>query len=331
MNVVFVVPTGLGAPIGGHAGDATPAALLVAAVCDKLIVHPNVVNASDINEMPRNALYVMGATIDDLLSGYVGISEVRRNRIAVLVNRPVPNEIVNIVSAARTTLGIEAYIVGLPTNLRLDAAFAPDGSATGRIEGAQEAAEYLQNINKPFDAVAIFSKIEMPIELATRYISEKGVNPWGGVEAKLTRIMTDILKVPCAHAPVGHTLDDFNDVVDPRIAAELVSVTYAFCVLKGLHKAPEITDGSYGITADGIDALISPINCFGTPHKRCVERDIPIITVEENDPIVKSYHPFPQHRVASYMEAVGLLVAMQEGISFESLRRPVGPTEVFDV
>ncbi|MBW7990019.1 MAG: DUF3326 domain-containing protein [Planctomycetes bacterium] len=53
---VFIVPTGIGAEIGGHSGDATPAAKLIAAACDKLIVHPNVVNASDINEMSENML-----------------------------------------------------------------------------------------------------------------------------------------------------------------------------------------------------------------------------------------------------------------------------------
>ena len=51
-NAVMIVPTGIGAELGGHAGDATPTARLLAGVCDKLITHPNVVNASDINEMP---------------------------------------------------------------------------------------------------------------------------------------------------------------------------------------------------------------------------------------------------------------------------------------
>ena len=55
-NAVFLVPTGIGAEIGGHAGDATPAARVLAEACEKLITHPNVVNASDLNEMPENAL-----------------------------------------------------------------------------------------------------------------------------------------------------------------------------------------------------------------------------------------------------------------------------------
>ncbi len=57
-NAVFLVPTGIGAEIGGHSGDATPAARVLAEACDRLVLHPNVVNASDLNEMPDNALYV---------------------------------------------------------------------------------------------------------------------------------------------------------------------------------------------------------------------------------------------------------------------------------
>ena len=51
-NAVLLVPTGIGAEIGGHAGDATPVAKLLAEACDTLVTHPNVVNASDFN-FPR--------------------------------------------------------------------------------------------------------------------------------------------------------------------------------------------------------------------------------------------------------------------------------------
>ena len=51
-NVVMLVPTGIGAEVGGHAGDATPAATLLASVCDTLITHPNVLNASGHNPDP---------------------------------------------------------------------------------------------------------------------------------------------------------------------------------------------------------------------------------------------------------------------------------------
>ena len=47
-NVVLTVPTGIGAELGGHAGDAGPVAKLLAEVSDRLVLHPNVVNASDL-------------------------------------------------------------------------------------------------------------------------------------------------------------------------------------------------------------------------------------------------------------------------------------------
>ena len=37
-NAVLLVPTGIGAEIGGHAGDATPVAALLASVCDTLVI-----------------------------------------------------------------------------------------------------------------------------------------------------------------------------------------------------------------------------------------------------------------------------------------------------
>lgn len=42
----MVVPTGVGAEIGGYAGDALPAARALGAVVDELVTHPNVLNGA---------------------------------------------------------------------------------------------------------------------------------------------------------------------------------------------------------------------------------------------------------------------------------------------
>jgi len=73
-TAVMLVPTGIGALIGGHAGDAAPAARLLAACADTLITHSNVVNAADINEMPANTLYVEGSVITRLMMGSAGLA-----------------------------------------------------------------------------------------------------------------------------------------------------------------------------------------------------------------------------------------------------------------
>jgi len=59
-NVVMIVPAGIGAEIGGHANAA---ARLLGWTYDRLIFHPNVVNACDSNEMPENSLYVEGSIL----------------------------------------------------------------------------------------------------------------------------------------------------------------------------------------------------------------------------------------------------------------------------
>ena len=86
-NAVLLVPTGIGAEIGGHSGDAGPVARLLALACDNLITHPNVVNASDINELPENGLYVEGSVITRLLMGTIGLQKVRANRIMLVIDK----------------------------------------------------------------------------------------------------------------------------------------------------------------------------------------------------------------------------------------------------
>ena len=326
MIAAFIIPTGIGCKIGGHAGDATPAARLVARVCDELIVHPNVVNASDINEMTDNMLYVEGSMLDRLLRGEIGLKRVRSNRLLVAVNSPIQPETVNAVSAARSILGVQAEIVELKVRLRLVGILKENG-ATGEVTGWEELVEQVRPYD--FDALAIASEIEVPAELAMTYLRNGGINPWGGVEAIASKTISRALNKPVAHAPVqfirfedNPELYLFNEVVDPRIAAEAVSMAYLHCVLKGLSRAPIIGDD---ITVDDIGVLVSPYGCFGPPHAACIERNIPVIVVEENTTALKLVSD--KFIVAStYMEAAGMVAALEAGLSFESLKRPLPAT-----
>ncbi|PKU73540.1 hypothetical protein MA16_Dca008104 [Dendrobium catenatum] len=45
-TTVMIVPTGVGAAIGGYAGDALPVARTLASVADCVISHPNVISQS---------------------------------------------------------------------------------------------------------------------------------------------------------------------------------------------------------------------------------------------------------------------------------------------
>ena len=61
---VFIIPTGIGASIGGFAGDASEWARRIAQKC-QLIVNPNVVNAACFSGITDNMLYVEGYSLDD--------------------------------------------------------------------------------------------------------------------------------------------------------------------------------------------------------------------------------------------------------------------------
>ena len=138
-NVVFMVPTGIGAEIGGHSGDATPAAILLANIADTLITHPNVVNASDINELPANGLYVEGSVLTRLLMGAVGLRPARANRVLVALdasyNERYAKYTVNAVNAARATYGLNcAGIVNTEPPMKVVGSYSDTGRAAGYVE-----------------------------------------------------------------------------------------------------------------------------------------------------------------------------------------------------
>jgi len=330
MMVVFIIPTGLGCDIGGHAGDATPAARLIAECCDKLILHPNVVNASDINEMPEDVLYVEGSTLDRFLEGDICLQEVRKNKILVAVNKPAHADSVNAVSAARATRGIDAQVIELETPLLMKG-YMKDNRAVGECSGVEELIRQVLTLD--FDALAICTEIEVPPEIALNYFKVGGVNPWGGIEAIVSKQISIALRKPVAHAPIESqsTKDSeelfqicYNDVVDPRMAAEVCSCCYVHCVLKGLHKAPRISKA--GIHRDSVGCLITPYGCIGRPHEACFDGDIPVIAVRQNNSHQAQYDDRIIY-VENYVEAAGMVSLIKAGVTLESVTR-IGPTRI---
>ena len=276
-NAVFLVPTGIGAEIGGHAGDATPAARVIATACDTLVTHPNVVNASDLNEMPENTLYVEGSSITQLLMGTVGLQRVRANRVLVIVDahetEVFVNDTVNAVSAARATYGFDCVkVVKLDPPLRMTSSFTNSGRASGEIEGLYRVCAVLDEHEGAFDAVAIASVVDVPDEYHKEYFRRDGkmVNPWGGVEAMLTHSLSMLYGLPTAHSPMleSQAMADFDlGLVEPRLAAEAVSFTFLQCMLKGLHRSPRIISHPEALGEAGIFTA-SDVSCLVIPDKQ---------------------------------------------------------------
>ena len=322
MNTVFIIPTGIGCSIGGHAGDATPAFKLIASLSDIAITHPNVVNASDINEMDPDTWYVEGSILNRFLEGEIHLEKPKSNRILLAVNRPIRPETVNAVNAARRTIGCDIEILELETELKMVGEISADSGAIGWHDGVFALEQQVMRYEGMFDALAIASQIDVEKEVVFRYLDEGGVNPWGGIEAKVSRDVATAINKPVAHAPIetdDEDLKNYNVVVDSRLAAEMISQCYIHSVFKGLHKAPRISDR--GLSVEDIDCLISPIRCWGRPHDACVKAGIPIIMVRENEPIVckTEYPTIDIIFVKNYLEAAGYVQLLKEGMTLESI------------
>ena len=174
-TTVLMVPTGIDADIGGHAGDAGPVARLLAAASDRLITHPNVVNGADINEMPENTLYVEGSVLTRLMMGTAGLAPVRANRVLPLVQEHpeavIWHTLVNAVSAAYGTGGFPCLpVVPLPVDLVMTPHVSPaSGRATGVIEGFDALCELIEKRLGTFEAIAISSVVDVPEEVQRAY------------------------------------------------------------------------------------------------------------------------------------------------------------------
>lgn len=346
-NAVLVIPTGIGAAIGGHAGDAAPVSRLLASACDNLVTHPNVVNASDINEMSENTLYVEGSVLARLLMGTVGLEKVRSNRVLTVIEKHPSdalfvNGAINAVNAARASGGLDASMVLLlDPAMQLIAEHSASGRAVGRVENLANLIGELRRNRDEFDAIAFVSIIKLPATTIHKlYFDSKGemINPWGGVEAIFTHAVSGLLDVQTAHSPMmENQLISNMDVgeVDARLAAEAVSFTFMHSILKGLQRAPRIvTDrGAMArasvLTACDIACLIIPDGCLGLPTLGALLQGIPVVAVRGNKNIMRNdltTLPWARgqfHIVENYFEAVGVMAAIKNGIAIDSIRRPL--------
>ncbi|MDC0936117.1 DUF3326 domain-containing protein [Pirellulales bacterium] len=351
-NVALVVPTGIGASLGGHAGDVAPVVRMLSAICDELVTHPNVVNASDIIELPDNCLYVEGSVLTRLLMGTVGLEKARANRIlAVLgdhLDRQFIDATINSVNAARACYGLSCdEIVILDTPLTSRARYTNSGRAAGRVENIQPLLDLMEKRRGTFDAVAISSVIDVPPGFHEEYFASGGnmVNPWGGVEALLTHAVSFLENIPSAHSPMMESEKiAYMDVprVDPRMAAEAVSMTFFNCVLKGLQRSPRVVTDRTAMMSPGvmsaadISCLVIPDGCLGLPTLAALQQGIPVIAVRENTNLMRNdltslpWAAGQFFRVENYWEAAGVLAAMKAGVDPRAVRRPLDFANVTD-
>jgi hypothetical protein len=343
-TVVLIVPTGVGASIGGFAGDALPVARAIAQISDTLITHPNVLNGAQLYWPIPNALYVEGYALDKFAQGCWGLQPVHQNRIGLILDAAIEPDLqlrhLQAVDASRATLGLnitDYVLTDAPLNVELR--MSESGASWGTIanpDSLLRAAEKLITQAK-VQAIAVVARFPDDVgSLAlVNYRHGKGVDPLAGAEAVISHLIVRTFKIPCAHAPALLPLP-LDSYLSPRSAAEEIGYTFLSCVLAGLSKAPQFTlqkaqeNSQLSITADRVDAVVIPATACGGSAILSLSRrsTVQIIAVGDNKTQMQASPEklgIKALQVNSYLEAIGVLVALRTGISPASLGADISP------
>ncbi|KAJ3694408.1 hypothetical protein LUZ60_009888 [Juncus effusus] len=344
-TTVLIVPTGVGASIGGFAGDALPVARALSTVADCVISHPNVLNAAMLYWPIENTLYVEGFALDRFAEGNWGLRPVHQNKVGLVLDAGIEEELklrhLQVADATRASLGlpvIEYIITDSP--LKIEAWLDPkSGKSTGRVKNPDSLLRAVNNLLKYSDVNAIAIVTRFPDEdddsiNFENYRQGNGVDLLAGVEAIISHLIVKEFKIPAAHAPATSPFPP-SKTLNPKSAAEEIGYTFLPCVLAGLSKAPQYVmreNGLFGdtcIVANDVDSVVLPFNACGgdasLAFSKITRSNKPlIITVEENKTVLDDMPDkfgITAMKVRNYWEAMGVIAAHKAGIDPKSLRK----------
>ena len=285
---IMVVPTGIGASIGGFAGDAS---LYARKIADKfgLIVNPNVVNAACFSGINDNMLYVEGWGISQFVKGELNLKISQNNKIGVIFDKEIPQNILNLhintINAMKCVYGYDILDYEITDKkVGIDYYITANDISTGGISNH----ETLVNAGKKLlekgcnvlAVVCLFKEVE---EDNDNYEQGIGVDIVGGVEGIISHYISSKLFTPCVHAPAFENSNIIEtNLVSPKAASEYITPTFLPCLFHGLNKAPLYTREDE-LSHENILALIMPANSLGSSIVfDSLEKNIPVIAVEEN-------------------------------------------------
>jgi hypothetical protein len=335
-TVVLLVPTGIGAAIGGYAGDALPVARAIAQVADRLITHPNVLNGAQLYWPLPHGFYVEGYGLDQFAAGTWALRPVQQNPVGLVLDQGIEPDLrlrhLQAADAAKATLGLDItdYVV-TDEPLGVELRTAESGATWGTIQLPDSLLRAVEKLISVAGARAIAVVARFPDDEGStalqNYRHGQGVDPLAGAEAVISHLVVRNFQIPCAHAPALAPLP-IDPTLSPRSAAEELGYTFLPCTLVGLSRAPQFVSASQAQVGDmlahQVDAIVVPDSaCGGSAVLSFAQQpSTKIITVADNQTEMKvtpDLLGIPAMRVQSYLEALGVLVAHKAGISPVSL------------
>ncbi len=358
---LLLIPTGIGCSIGGYAGDAIPAARLLAAASGSLITHPNVMNGASLYWNDKRIQYVEGFAIDLFTAGEIFLHPVQQQKVGILFDKAIEPDLlerhIQVINACRATLGVNiGPMVTTDAPLQISLRKGSSGSSWGEIgvpDSLLRAGERLKE--EGASAIAIVTRFPDEINQLEleEYRKGQGVDLLSGAEAVVSHLLVKHLCLPCAHAPAMAPLP-LERGLDPLASAEELGYTFLPCVLVGLSRAPNLvsantltekltTNRADLLGVDQLGAVIAPEGALGGMSVlACIEKHIPLIIVsnknvlnvgsealglDANLAVNKRTSIF---HARNYGEAAGILIGLGEGIDMSTLNRPMKKLSFLD-
>lgn len=291
-TIALVVPTGIGASIGGFAGDASQVARMFAKDFN-VIVNPNVVNAACFSGISDNMLYTEGWALTELFKGNLSLKPSSNNKIGVIFDKAISQGVLNVhintINAVKTIYGID--VIGYEiTDEDCGIKFfnTEAGVSSGSVFNNKTMVDAGKKlIDKGADVLAVVCKFEETPD--DNYQNGEGVDIVGGIEAIISHYLTRELKVPVVHSPAFEDITITTDLVDKRAASEYITPTFLPCLLMALPNTPLYSSerGEQYISIDNIKALILPHNSLGSSIVlNAIEKNVKVYAVQENKSIL---------------------------------------------
>lgn len=285
----FIIPTGVGASVGGYAGDAS---LYARKLAEKyqLVVNPNVVNAGCFSGISENMLYVEGYSLDEFFKGKLRLLTVKeQNKIGVVFDKSIPQGILNVhvntINAVKTIYGCDIVGYDITDEDVGVEFFINNGISNGNVKNITTVLDSAKRlIAKGANAIAIVCRFDD--DDFDDYASGIGVDPVGGVEAIISHYISRELKIPCAHSPAFDDITISQEIVDSRCSAEYITPTYLPCILIGLSKAPQLS-AERGVAVNDLEFVVMPYDSLGAvPVFEALKNNIPVYAVRENKTVL---------------------------------------------
>ena len=362
LPTLLIIPTGIGCDIGGYAGDAIPAARLLASASECLITHPNVMNGGSLYWPDPHIHYVEGYSLNLFATGELFLKPVRQQKVGLLLDAGLESDLkqrhLQVADGCVTSLGLDiGPIITTEKALRINLEKGLSGSSWGNIGEPDVLLRGAEKLKKAgATAIAVITRFpDDSDDLETKlYRQGNGVDMIAGGEAVISHFLVKNLLIPCAHAPGLAPLPLDYDL-DPRASGEEIGYTFLQSVLVGLSRAPDLICKSVLNTKQksvlplttilsnrNLGAIVAPQGALGGEAVlSCIEKSIPLIIVSNQGVLNVSSRNMRLDCLTSdkdnnilyaenYLEAAGLITALRHGINIKSLRRPIGCLKEFN-